>query len=87
MKLKPQPRRVILRRPRVETHSPGGIALPNAGAEDKGGTAVVVAAGDGCSVTAGQTVLVGKYGGQTVRVEGAELLVLNDDDILCVVED
>lgn len=87
MNLNPLPGRVIVRGQPTPEQTAWGLIMPYAAdMADKGGPATVVAAGPGCSVAAGDTVLVGKYGAQTVQYGGEQLLVLRDEDILCVVE-
>jgi len=74
MKIRPLHDRVIVKRMEEERTSPGGIVIPDAAAEKpiKG--------------KAGDTVLFGKYAGTEVKVDGEELLVMKEDDIMAVVE-
>jgi len=94
-KLRPLHDRVIVKRLEEEKVSAGGIVIPDSAAE-KPIRGEVVAAGDGkilddgkvrpMAVKTGDKVLFGKYSGTEVKVEGEELLVLKEDDILAVIE-
>jgi chaperonin GroES len=78
-----------------ERTSPGGIVIPDAAAE-KPIKGKVVAAGKGkilengdirpLDVKVGDQVLFGKYAGTEVKVDGEELLVMKEDDIMAVIE-
>lgn len=93
MKLRPLHDRVIVKRLEEEKKSAGGIIIPDQAAE-KPLKAEVVAVGPGKitddgkrqapEVKAGDTVLIGKYSGTEVKVDGADLVVLREDDILAV---
>jgi chaperonin GroES len=93
MKLRPLHDRVIVKRLEEEKKSAGGIIIPDQAAE-KPLKAEVVAVGPGKitddgkrqtpDVKAGDTVLIGKYSGTEVRVDGADLVVLREDDIMAV---
>ncbi len=95
MKIRPLHDRVIVKRMEEERTSPGGIVIPDA-ATEKPIKGEVVAVGNGkvlengdvraLDVKAGDTVLFGKYAGTEVKVEGDELLVMKEDDIMAVVE-
>ena len=94
MKLKPLHDRVIVKRLEEERKSAGGIVIPDTAAE-KPSMGEVVAVGPGKTddsgklqprgVKAGDKVLFGKYSGTTVKVEGDELLVMREEDIMAVV--
>jgi len=96
MKIRPLHDRVIVKRMEEERTSPGGIVIPDAAAE-KPIKGEVVAVGNGkiqdngelraLDVKTGDTVLFGKYAGTEVKVDGEELLVMKEDDIMAVVED
>jgi chaperonin GroES len=96
MKIRPLHDRVIVRRVEEERKSAGGIVIPDTAAE-KPMKGEVVAAGPGkllddgkvhpLNVKAGDKVLFGKYSGTEVKVEGEELLVMREDDIMGVIED
>ena len=95
MKMRPLHDRVIVKRTEEERTSPGGIVIPDAAAE-KPIKGEIVAAGNGrvldsgdiraLDVKVGDVVLFGKYAGTEVKVEGEELLVMKEDDIMAVIE-
>jgi chaperonin GroES len=78
-----------------ETTSPGGIVIPDT-ATEKPVRGEVIAVGNGkilengetrpLDLKAGDKVLFGKYSGTEVKVEGEELLVMREDDIMAVIE-
>ena len=94
MKLTPLHDRVIVKRLEVETKTASGIYIPDNAAE-KPDQGEVLAVGPGkrndkgelsaMSVKAGYRVLFGKYSGQSVKVDGDELLVMKEDDLFAVV--
>jgi len=95
MKMRPLHDRVIVKRMEEERTSPGGIVIPDAAAE-KPIKGEVVAVGNGkilengdvrvLDVSVGDKILFGKYAGTEVKVEGEELLVMKEDDIMAVIE-
>jgi len=95
MKLRPLHDRVIVKRMEEERVSAGGIVIPD-NATEKPVRGEVVAVGNGkvlesgdqrgLDVKAGDTVLFGKYSGTEVKVDGEELLVMREDDIMAVIE-
>ena len=95
MNLRPLHDRVIVKRLENETKTASGIVIPDAAAE-KPDQGQVVAVGNGkiledgktraLDVKVGDKVLFGKYSGQTVKVDGDELLVMKEDDLFAVVE-
>jgi chaperonin GroES len=95
MKIRPLHDRVIVKRMEEERTSPGGIVIPDS-ATEKPIKGEVVAAGNGkilengdvraLDVKVGDTVLFGKYAGTEVKVDGDELLVMKEDDIVGVIE-
>ena len=95
MKIRPLHDRVIVRRLEEEKTSPGGIVIPDS-ATEKPIQGEIVAVGNGklldngelrtLDVKAGDKVLFGKYSGTEVKVEGEELLVMREDDIMGVIE-
>ena len=94
MKLRPLADRVIVKRLENETTTAPGIVLPDNAAE-KPDQGEVLAVGPGrvedgktiaMTVKVGDTVLFGKYSGQTVKVDGEEVLVMKEDDLFAVVE-
>ena len=95
MKLRPIADRVIVKRLENETKTASGIVIPDNAAE-KPDQGEVLAVGPGKSndqgevkaltVKGGDRVLFGKYSGQTVKLNGEELLVMKEDDLFAVVE-
>jgi len=95
MKIRPLHDRVIVRRLEEERKTASGIVIPDTAAE-KPDQGEVVAVGKGkvledgkvraLEVKAGDRVLFGKYSGQTVKVEGDELLVMREEDVMGVME-
>jgi chaperonin GroES len=95
MKLRPLHDRVIVKRVEEEKLSAGGIVIPDNAAE-KPIRGEVLAVGNGklleggdlraLDVSVGDTVLFGKYSGTEVKVDGEELLVMREDDIMAIIE-
>ena len=95
MNIRPLHDRVVVRRKEEETTSPGGIVIPDSAAE-KPAQGEVVAVGKGKTntngevqphdVKVGDTVLFGKYSGTEVKINGEDLLVMREEDIMGVVE-
>ena len=95
MKIRPLHDRVIVKRMEEERISAGGIVIPDS-ATEKPVRGQVIAAGNGkilengnvrpIAVKAGDKVLFGKYSGTEVKVDGEELLVMREEDIMGVVE-
>lgn len=95
MNLRPLHDRVIVRRMAEETTTASGIVIPDNAAE-KPSRGEIVAAGNGkitdsgdlrpLAVKVGDKVLFGKYAGTEVKVDGEELLVMREDDIVAVIE-
>ena len=95
MNLRPLHDRVIIKRLEAETKSAGGIVIPDAAAE-KPIKGEVVAAGTGkiledgkvrpIAVKVGDIVLFGKYSGTEVKVDGEELLVMREEDLVAIIE-
>ena len=95
MKLRPLHDRVIVKRVEEERTTPGGIVIPDSAAE-KPIKGEVLAVGNGkiledgskreLDIKVGDKVLFGKYSGTEVKVEGDELLVMREDDIMAVIE-
>ncbi|HEX7635413.1 MAG TPA: co-chaperone GroES [Noviherbaspirillum sp.] len=94
MNLRPLHDRVIVKRLDQETKTASGIVLPEAAAE-KPDQGIVLAVGNGkiledgtvraLDVKVGDIVLFGKYSGQTVKVEGEEVLVMREEDIMAII--
>ena len=95
MKLRPLHDRLVVKRVEEERTSAGGIVIPDTAAE-KPIRGEVIAVGSGqlldsgevrpVGIKVGDQVLFGKYGGTEVKVEGQELLVLREDDVMAVFE-
>ncbi|MGH8190844.1 MAG: co-chaperone GroES [Rhodanobacteraceae bacterium] len=95
MKLRPLHDRVIIKRLDAETKSAGGIVIPDT-ATEKPIKGEVVAVGTGkiqedgkvrpMGVKPGEKVLFGKYSGTEVKVEGEELLVMREEDLMAIIE-
>ena len=95
MKIRPLHDRVIVKRLEEERKTASGIVIPDAAAEkpDQGeiiavGKGKILESGDvrPMDIKVGDRVLFGKYAGQTVKVDGEELLVMREEDIMGVVE-
>jgi chaperonin GroES len=95
MSIRPLHDRVVVKRLEQETKTASGIVLPDAAAE-KPDQGEVIAVGNGkiledgkvrpLDVKIGDRVLFGKYSGQAVKVNGNEVLVMREDDIMAIVE-
>ena len=95
MKIRPLHDRVVVRRLEDERKSPGGIVIPDSAAE-KPMQGEILAAGNGkiqengdvrpLDVKVGDRVLFGKYSGTEVKVDGDDLLVMREEDIMGVIE-
>ena len=94
MNIRPLHDRVVLKRMEEETTSAGGIVIPDSAAE-KPMRGKIIAVGNGkrldngdlipLDVKVGDKVLFGKYSGTEVKVNGQELLVMREDDIMGVI--
>jgi chaperonin GroES len=95
MNIRPLHDRVVVSRLEEEKTSAGGIVLPDS-ATEKPSKGKIVAVGNGkitdsgdvraLDLKVGDTVLFGKYSGTEVKVDGDELLVMREDDIMAVIE-
>ena len=95
MKLRPLHDRVIVKRMEEERMSAGGIVIPDS-ATEKPIRGEVLAVGNGkilengdkraLDISVGDKVLFGKYSGTEVKVDGEELLVMREEDIMGVIE-
>lgn len=96
MTLRPLHDRVLLKRKDAETTTKGGLHIPTA-AQEKSNLAVVVAVGTGrlsdkdgtvtpLKVEPGMTVLIGKWAGDLVVLEGVEHMFVREADILSVID-
>lgn len=96
MKIKPLYDRVLIRRVEEEEKTPGGIIIPDT-AKEKPMRGEILACGNGTraedgTVTAltvkeGDIVLFGKWAGTEVKVEGEELIIMKESDIIGIIED
>ena len=97
MKIRPLHDRVVVRRSEEETKTAGGIVLPGSAAE-KPNTGVIVAVGTGrlqdngevraLAVKEGDKVVFGPYSGNnTIKVDGEDLLIMKESDILGIIAD
>jgi chaperonin GroES len=95
MKIRPLHDRVIIKRVEEERMSAGGIVIPDS-ATEKPVRGKVMAVGHGkiledgkvraLDIKVGDTVLFGKYSGTEVKVEGEDLVVMREEDIMGVIE-
>jgi chaperonin GroES len=95
MKFRPLHDRVVVKRLDEETKTSGGIIIPDT-AKEKPQQGKVVAVGPGArdetgkvtplDVRAGDTVLFGKWSGTEVKIDGEDLLIMKESDILGVLE-
>ena len=95
MNIRPLHDRVVVRRMEEEKTSAGGIVIPDS-ATEKPDQGEIIAVGHGkitdsgdvrpLDVKVGDKVLFGKYAGTNVKVEGEELLVMREEDIVAVIE-
>ncbi|MDX1512198.1 MAG: co-chaperone GroES [Gammaproteobacteria bacterium] len=95
LKIRPLHDRVIIRRKEEERTSPGGIVIPDS-ATEKPIRGEVTAVGKGkiledgqvrpLDVKVGDHVLFGKYSGTEVKVDGEDLLVMREEDIMAIIE-
>ena len=95
MHIRPLRDRIIVKRIEAQRTTASGIVIPDTAAE-KPEQGEVIAVGPGrrddkgelipMEVKAGDLVLFGKYAGQTVKVDGEELLVMREDDVMGIVE-
>ncbi len=95
MKLKPLNDRILVKRLEQEEKTAGGIIIPDS-AKEKPMKGEVIAAGPGklddsgnrieLGVKEGDAVLFAKYAGTEIKIDGAEHLVMREDDILAIVE-
>jgi len=95
MKIRPLHDRVIVKRIEEDRTSAGGIVIPDS-ATEKPIKGEVIAVGNGkilengdvraLDIKAGDKVLFGKYSGTEVKVDGEELLVMKEDDVMAVID-
>ncbi|MBE3637531.1 co-chaperone GroES [Mangrovicoccus algicola] len=95
MAFKPLHDRVLVKRVESEEKTKGGLIIPDS-AKEKPAEGLIVACGEGArkdsgeliamSVKAGDKVLFGKWSGTEVTIEGEELLIMKESDILGITE-
>jgi chaperonin GroES len=95
MQFRPLHDRVVVRRIEEDKRTPGGIIIPDT-AKEKPQQGEVIAAGPGArdekgvvqplDVKAGDRILFGKWSGTEVKIDGEELLIMKESDILGVLE-
>ena len=95
MKIRPMHDRIIVKRLEEERKTASGIVIPDTAAE-KPDQGEVLAVGNGkvlddgkvrpLQVKVGDKVLFGKYSGQSVKVQGEEILVMREEDVMGVIE-
>jgi chaperonin GroES len=95
MKIRPLHDRVVIKRLEEERTSPGGIVIPDT-ATEKPIRGEVIAVGNGKILESGEVraldlkvgdrVLFGKYSGTEVKVDGQDVLVMREDDVMAVLE-
>lgn len=95
MKIKPIHDRILIKPLDAETVTKSGIVIPDAAAE-KPIQGKVLGVGNGkiteegkviaLTVKEGDTVMYGKYAGQTVKVDNEEFIIIKEDDIMAIVE-
>ncbi len=95
MKVRPLHDRVLVERSEAESKTAGGIIIPD-NAKEKPAEGKIVAVGEGArdengkriplDVKKGDRVLFAKWGGTEVKVDGKELVIMKESDILAIVE-
>ncbi|MFI4884675.1 MAG: co-chaperone GroES [Steroidobacteraceae bacterium] len=95
MKIRPLHDRVIVKRLEEERTSPGGIVIPDTAAE-KPVQGKIIAVGNGkiledgkvrpLDIKVGDKILFGKYSGTEVKVDGEDLVVMREEDVMAVIE-
>ncbi len=95
MNIRPLQDRVVVRRTEEETKSAGGIVLPGSAAE-KPSQGEVLAVGPGkksedgsmqpVDLNVGDKILFGQYSGSAVKLDGEELLIMNESEVFGVIE-
>jgi chaperonin GroES len=93
MRIRPLHDRIVIKRLETEAKTKGGIIIPDS-AKEKPFECRVVAVGNGkllkngtlrpLDVKVGDTVLIGKYSGNEVKLDGEEHVLIREDDVLCI---
>jgi chaperonin GroES len=88
MAFRPLHDRVLVRRIEADQKTAGGIIIPDS-AQEKPSEGEVIAVGSGavtpCDVKAGDRVLFGKWSGTEVKIDGEELLIMKESDIMGII--
>ncbi len=95
MKIRPLQDRILVRRVKEEEKTKGGIIIPDT-AKEKPVEGEIVAVGSGkvleggkvraLEVKKGDKILIGKYSGTEIKIDGVEHLILREDEILGIIE-
>jgi chaperonin GroES len=95
MNIRPLHDRIIIQRLEEGEQKVGGIIIPDT-AKEKPQQGKVIAAGSGktkddgkripLDVTAGDTILFGKYSGQEIKLDGEDYLIMKEDEVLAIIE-
>jgi len=95
MNIRPLHDRIIIQRLEEGEQKVGGIIIPDT-AKEKPQQGKVIAAGSGktkddgkripLDVTAGDTILFGKYSGQEIKLDGQDYLIMKEDEVLAIIE-
>ena len=95
MKIRPLQDRVVVRRVKEEEKTKGGLYIPDS-AKEKPVEATVIAVGNGkvledgtvrkLDVKEGDRILFGKYSGSEVKIDGNELLIMREDEVLGILD-
>jgi chaperonin GroES len=95
MKIRPLYDRILARRTAEQDKTPGGLLIPD-NAKEKPMEAVVISVGTGklldkgviqaLTVKAGDKILIGKYTGSEVKLDGQDHIILREDDVLAILE-
>lgn len=96
LKIRPLHDRVVVRRIEEETTTAGGIVIPDTASKEKPMQGEVIAVGLGkvldngdtraVDVKVGDKILFGKYAGTEVKLNGEDLVVMREDDVMGVIE-
>ncbi len=96
MNIRPLHDRVLVRPTEEEKTSAGGIIIPDSANTEKPNNGEIIAAGNGritdsgdvrtMDVKVGDSILFGQYAGTAVKIDGEELLMMKEEDILAVLE-
>lgn len=88
MQIRPLYDRIIVKRVEQQRTTAAGIVIPDTAAEKpQQGEVIAVGSVRPLQVKPGERILFGKYAGQTVKIDGEELLVMREEDVLGVIEE